>query len=145
MGFPGSSACNLPASRRPWFNSWIGKIPWRRDRLPTPIFCPEEFHGLYSSWDCEESDTTERISLSLYWNTAAPICFYKQTSFQGQQQSCGRDHMAYRLLSVWPFVKKSFPTAVLNQRASPVARILGLEPAWPHCTSLWGSHGLMDG
>ena len=25
-------------SRRPWFNSWIGKIPWRRDRLPTPVF-----------------------------------------------------------------------------------------------------------
>ena len=23
---------------RPWFNSWIRKIPWRRDRLPTPIF-----------------------------------------------------------------------------------------------------------
>ena len=38
MGFPGSSACNLPASRRPWFDSWVGKIPWRRDRLPTPVF-----------------------------------------------------------------------------------------------------------
>ena len=24
--------------RRPWFNSWVGKIPWRRDRLPTPVF-----------------------------------------------------------------------------------------------------------
>ena len=20
------------------FNSWVGKIPWRRDRLPTPVF-----------------------------------------------------------------------------------------------------------
>ena len=28
------SACN----RRPWFNSWVGKFPWRRDRLPTPVF-----------------------------------------------------------------------------------------------------------
>ena len=25
-------------SRRPWFNSWVGKICWRRDRLPTPVF-----------------------------------------------------------------------------------------------------------
>jgi len=25
-------------SRRSWFYSWVGKIPWRRDRLPTPIF-----------------------------------------------------------------------------------------------------------
>ena len=23
---------------RPWFNSWVGKIHWRKDRLPTPIF-----------------------------------------------------------------------------------------------------------
>ena len=23
--------------RRTWFDSWVGKIPWRRDRLPTPI------------------------------------------------------------------------------------------------------------
>ena len=21
-----------------WFNSWVRKIPWKRDRLPTPIF-----------------------------------------------------------------------------------------------------------
>ena len=28
------SACN----RRPLFNSWVGKFPWRRDRLPTPVF-----------------------------------------------------------------------------------------------------------
>ena len=24
--------------RRAWFDSWVGKIPWRRDRLPTPVF-----------------------------------------------------------------------------------------------------------
>ena len=24
--------------RRPWFDSWVRKIPWRRDRLPTPVF-----------------------------------------------------------------------------------------------------------
>ena len=27
---------------------WIGKIPWWKERLPTPVFWPEEFHGLYS-------------------------------------------------------------------------------------------------
>ena len=21
-----------------WFNFWFGKIPWRRDRLPPPVF-----------------------------------------------------------------------------------------------------------
>ena len=34
--------------RRPGFDAWVGKIPWRRERLPTPVFWPREFHGLYS-------------------------------------------------------------------------------------------------
>ena len=33
---------------RPGFNPWVVKIPWRRERLPTPAFWPGEFHGLYS-------------------------------------------------------------------------------------------------
>jgi len=32
--------------RRPGFNPWVGNIPWRRERLPTPIFWSGEFHGL---------------------------------------------------------------------------------------------------
>ena len=30
---------------RPGFDPWVGKVPWRRERLPTPVFCPGEFHG----------------------------------------------------------------------------------------------------
>ena len=33
---------------RPGVDPWVGKIPWRRERLPTPVFWPGEFHGLYS-------------------------------------------------------------------------------------------------
>ena len=29
---------NPPVMGRSWFDSWIGKIPWRMDRLPTPVF-----------------------------------------------------------------------------------------------------------
>ena len=29
--------------------TWVGKIPWRRER-PTPVFRPGEFRGLYSPW-----------------------------------------------------------------------------------------------
>ena len=32
------------------FDPWVGKIPWRREWLPTPVFWPGEFHGLYSPW-----------------------------------------------------------------------------------------------
>ena len=26
----------------PWFDPWIGKIPWRREWLPIPVFLPGE-------------------------------------------------------------------------------------------------------
>jgi len=31
--------------RRPGFDPWVGKIPWRREWLPTPVFLPGKFHG----------------------------------------------------------------------------------------------------
>ena len=65
-GFPGDSAGKKVRLqyRRPKFNPWVGKSPWRRERLPTPVFWPGEFHGLYSPWGRKESDTTQRLSLS---------------------------------------------------------------------------------
>ena len=64
-GFPDSSVgkestCNAG----PWFDSWVGKIRWRRKKLPTPVFWPGELRGLYSPWGSKELDTTEQLSLS---------------------------------------------------------------------------------
>ena len=39
--FPGSS----DGKESTCFDPCIGKIPWRRKWLPTPVFCPKEFHG----------------------------------------------------------------------------------------------------
>ena len=36
---------NLLQCKRPGFDSWVGKIPWRRAWLPTPVFLAEESHG----------------------------------------------------------------------------------------------------
>ena len=33
-----SYAPHCPLPSRPRSNSWVGKIQWRRDRLPTPVF-----------------------------------------------------------------------------------------------------------
>ena len=39
LGFPDSSVGKeLLQCRRLQFDSWVGKIRWRRDRLPTPVF-----------------------------------------------------------------------------------------------------------
>ena len=39
----------LPCER-PGFDAWVGKMPWRRERLPTPVLWPGEFHELCSPW-----------------------------------------------------------------------------------------------
>ena len=57
--------------RRPRFDPWVWKMPWRRQWQPTPVFLPGEFHGErslvgYSSWGCKESDTTEQLTLSVF-------------------------------------------------------------------------------
>jgi len=61
---------SLPAIQESQVQSWVGKIPWRREWLPTPVFLPGEFHGQkslvgYCPWGCKESDTTDWITLSL--------------------------------------------------------------------------------
>ena len=47
------SPCN---TGDPGFDSLVGKILWRREWLPTPVFLPGEFYGErslagYSPWD----------------------------------------------------------------------------------------------
>ena len=41
---------NPPAMQETLFDSWVGKIFWRRDRLPTPVFL-----GFPGGSDCKES------------------------------------------------------------------------------------------
>ena len=43
------------------FDSWVGKLPWRRERLTTPVLWPGEllWPGLYSPWGHKESDMPE--------------------------------------------------------------------------------------
>ena len=34
----------------------LGSIPWKRERLTTPVFWPGEFPELHSPWGCKKSD-----------------------------------------------------------------------------------------
>ena len=52
-------AKNLPAMRETWAQSLGWEDPWSRQRLPTPVFWPREFQGLYSPWGRKELDMTE--------------------------------------------------------------------------------------
>ena len=67
MGFPSSSVVKNPPAvqeKRHRFNLLVGKIPWRREWLPTLVFLPGDSHGQkslvgYSPQDCKEFDMTE--------------------------------------------------------------------------------------
>ena len=64
MGFSGSDGRVLLQCRKPGFNAWVGKIPWRRKWQSTPVFLPGEFNGQRSlkgssPWSHKELDTTE--------------------------------------------------------------------------------------
>ena len=61
---------------RTGFNPWVGKIPWRREKLPTPVFWPGEFHGLYSPWGCKE------------WTQLREFHTHLLTQFHSVAQSC---------------------------------------------------------
>ena len=52
LRLPGSSVSKRIClqCRKPRFDSWVGKIPWRRHRLPTPVFL-----GFPGSSDSKES------------------------------------------------------------------------------------------
>ena len=50
LGFPGGTsgkgpACQCRRPKRPGFDPWVGKIPWRRAWQPTPVFLSGESHG----------------------------------------------------------------------------------------------------
>ena len=72
LGFPklGAQQRTHLNCRRPRFNPWVRKIPWRREWQPTPIFLPGDLHGQrslvgYSPQGHNELDTTDQLTFDL--------------------------------------------------------------------------------
>ena len=54
---------NLSVMQETRVQSWVKKITWRREWLPTPVFLPGKFNGErslagHSPWDRKELDMT---------------------------------------------------------------------------------------
>ena len=65
------SACNAGDSSS---IPGLGKIPWKREWLPTLVFLPGNFHGQrslvgHSPWAGQRVDTTKWLTLSLFSDT----------------------------------------------------------------------------
>ena len=65
MGFLVAQMVVRLQCRSPRFDTWVGKIPWRRTWQPNPVFLPGISHGqrslagyMYSMYsESQESDT----------------------------------------------------------------------------------------
>ena len=66
-GFPGGSEGKRICLQcgRPGFKPWVGKNPWRREQLPTPVFVPGE-----SPWTEEPSGLQSMESQRIGHNSA---------------------------------------------------------------------------
>ena len=97
----------VSSCRRPWFHSWLGKIPWRRDRLPTPVFMG--FPG--GSDGKEPTSNVGHLVQSLCWEDPTPIFlpgeFHGQRSLAGynpwgHKESDTTERLSVRSISIWP-------------------------------------------
>ena len=106
--------------RRLGFDPWSGKIACRKEWQPTPGFLPGESRGQrslvgYSPWDHKESDTTERLTLSLHFNSLhlLPVgC--SQTVTGLSRDTRGGSFLGDMGLLRWPAVTWGLPLALFN-------------------------------
>ena len=80
--------------------------------LPTPVFWPREFRGLYSLWGHRESYTTELLSLHFKW----PVRGLLSSSFKAIFQISRIKFSSvtyYKLLSLFIQMSLNFPFDVL--------------------------------
>ena len=81
---------NLLAMRETWVQSLGGKIPWRRERLPTPVFWPAESRGLYRPWVHKETRLSGLhwvTTLMIDWKVFLTIFFHWKMVSRGRKRS----------------------------------------------------------
>ena len=91
--------------RRPRFDPWVGKIPWRREWQPTPVFlsgasCGQRSLTGYSPWGCTELDTTERLSLTHSLKEPSVLCLDENTGLSLETRPTVTVHPHKQLFSL---------------------------------------------
>ena len=118
--------------KRHQFDPWVGKIPWSRKRLPTPVFLPGKFHGQrslvgYSPWGRKESDMTEHTA-HIYRMEEG-----RQDSGGGQLGLLYPGEQLIRGGCCW-----APPTPPSQALVFPTPTTLGAETSWTSAAT-WGS------
>ena len=94
-GLPHCRQMLYPLSHQgsPGFNSWVGKIPWRRKWQLTPVFLPRKSRGQrrmvgYSPQSHKESDTAEGFHFHLKFTQYLRFNQKKEKNFNYNKHFC---------------------------------------------------------
>ena len=92
MSFQGSSAGKESApDSLPQFDSWVGKFPWRRDRLPTSVFLgfPGGSDGKESTCNAGDLDSIPGLERSPGGRQGNPLQYSCLENPHGQRSLVG--------------------------------------------------------
>ena len=79
---------NPPSMQETWVGSWVGKIPWRRKRLPIPVFWLGEFHGEIMESQAVGHEWATLTSLLYFIINGLMLNFVVSVQFSSVSQSC---------------------------------------------------------
>ena len=121
-------------------------MPWRRERLPTPLFLPGEFHGQrspagYSPWGWKESDMIERLSLSLSCPTKRSLFMYDAWPgwlLCGLHSQVREEDTVRHISRLMPFSTSDWePSGSLHLHLTPGGGTCRRRPAKGPCLGCW--------
>ena len=140
--------CQCRRCKRGGRDPWVGEIPWRKKRQPTPVFLPEESHEPDGS-DCKESACMPETQVqSLAWEdplekevaTHSSILSWEipWTEEPGGLQSMGSQRVRHNRVS------RHHMASLWKRRGSPDCwpQITGRHVQWspvpasPHCSMM---------
>jgi len=137
---------------------WVGKMAWRRERLPTPVFWPGEFLGVAKSrtrlsdfhWHSDVSKTLSSLTLNSPGPSSFLVswlhCFIFNLGpldmfFQCSQECSSSSSWSVWILGLfklwlkWLFLQGAFPWLHSPWRALPLlsctAPHLSAQTVWP--------------
>ena len=89
--------------RRPQFNSWVGKFPWRRHRLPTPVFLgfPDDSDGKESACNVGDMGSIPGLGRSPGGGHGNPLQYSCLENPHGQRNLAGYSPMSHRVRYYW--------------------------------------------
>ena len=78
------------------FNPWVGKIPWRREQQPTPVFLPGKSHGQRSLVGYSPRVTKSRTRLKRL-SSSSSRAFWASLVAESKESACNAGDLGWIL------------------------------------------------